>query len=86
MSTGYPVLSHGKVDVGDRVVPLDLSFTESGVRKYNPDIDKLENIIGYRIQSSRDLQFNYILVLFNNNDSSPNLLEDFQQLKVQSIN
>lgn len=82
MSNRYPVIRKGIIDVGDQVVPIDLYFTEPGVRKYNPDIDEPENIIGYRIQSSKDLQFNYILILFNTNYSCPKLLGDFQQLKV----
>ena len=82
MPTGYPVISQGIIDVGDQVVPIDLSFTEPGVRKYNPDIDEPENIIGYRIQASKDLQFKYILISFNTNYSCSKLLEDFQHLKV----
>lgn len=82
MPTGYQVISQGIIDVGDQVVPVDLSFTEPGVRKYNPDIDEPENIIGYRIQSSEILQYNYILVSFKNNFSCSKLLEDFQHLKV----
>ena len=83
MSNRYPVIRKGIIDVGDQVVPIDLSFTEPGVRKYNPEIDEPKNIIGYRIQSSEILRYNYILVsLVKNNYSCPKLLNDFQQLKV----
>ncbi len=64
MSSGYPVKGQGLINVGDPVVPVDLSFSDSGVRKYNPDKDEPENIIGCRIQSSKVLQFNYSLITF----------------------
>lgn len=82
MLIGYPVISQGRVDVGEQVVPIDLHFAEPGVRKYNPDIDEPGSIIGYRIQSSKDLHSKYILVSFRSNYSCPELLKDLQQLKV----
>ena len=82
MSSGYPVIGQGLIDVGDPVVPVDLSFNEPGVRKYHPDIDKSENIIGCRIQSSKVLKSNYILICFNNNYSCLGLEENFEELTV----
>ena len=82
MSSGYPVKGQGLINVGDPVVPVDLSFSDSGVRKYNPDKDEPENIIGYRIQSSKALQFNYILISFNNNYSCLGLEDNFEELTV----
>lgn len=82
MSSGYPVIGQGLINVGDPVVPVDLSFSDSGVRKYNPDKDEPENIIGCRIQSSKVLQFNYILISFNNNYSCLGLEDNFEELTV----
>ena len=82
MSVGYPVISHGKIEIGDFVVPIDLTFIEPGVRKYIPDIDNLNSIIGQRLQSSKELQNSYILVSFNKNYLYPKLSESFQGLKV----
>lgn len=73
MSIGYPVVSQGRIEIGDYVVPINLTFSESGVRKYIPDIDNLNSIIGQRIQSSKELQNNYILVSFNKNYLYPKL-------------